>query len=440
MGGAQRRPTMRTRQPRQVAQKGSDARRDRSERGGVAELRRTSERRSNDADGLFASCLLLKLKHVLLRRSMAAAGAPADAAPSADPRRPGRGGAHSGRRARRARRCRRCFRSAPSACRVAADAAAPSGRVRSRLGDLRARGDRVQGQRPRHATTRSRVNFLVTYGATAPVAARRARDRRRAQGTPRSVRAPLAGHDELLARRRARHLGLSKTVDHDHASADVGDERACRLESTARHALTLGARRGGTRTLAEIPQDAYAWRDGTLFKTPVPHERRRGRVPARRRHASALGTHPMADELRTLGFPRRALSDDLVRTLAGDVRRRPDPREERRRMMLDIDLSDPDAFVDGIPHAAFQRLRVEAPVYWQPEKVGRGFWRSHALRRPDGGLEGPADVLLGARRYQHLRGARGGHVDAAAPHAQHGPAEAQQVPPASCRPGSPRAW
>ncbi len=43
-------------------------------------------------------------------------------------------------------------------------------------------------------------------------------------------------------------------------------------------------------------------------------------------------------------------------------------------MMLDIDLSDPDAFVDGIPHAAFRRLRVEAPVYWQPEKVGRGFW------------------------------------------------------------------
>lgn len=43
-------------------------------------------------------------------------------------------------------------------------------------------------------------------------------------------------------------------------------------------------------------------------------------------------------------------------------------------MKIDVDLSDPDAFVEGIPYAAFQRLRVEAPVYWQPEKEGRGFW------------------------------------------------------------------
>lgn len=43
-------------------------------------------------------------------------------------------------------------------------------------------------------------------------------------------------------------------------------------------------------------------------------------------------------------------------------------------MKLDVDLSDPDAFVGGIPYAAFQRLRVEAPLYWQPEKAGRGFW------------------------------------------------------------------
>lgn len=41
---------------------------------------------------------------------------------------------------------------------------------------------------------------------------------------------------------------------------------------------------------------------------------------------------------------------------------------------LDVDLSDPDVFVEGIPYAAFQRLRVEAPVYWQAEQSGRGFW------------------------------------------------------------------
>lgn len=43
--------------------------------------------------------------------------------------------------------------------------------------------------------------------------------------------------------------------------------------------------------------------------------------------------------------------------------------------MIDVDLSDPDTFVSGIPYPAFQRLRTEAPLYWQAEKDGgRGFW------------------------------------------------------------------
>lgn len=39
-----------------------------------------------------------------------------------------------------------------------------------------------------------------------------------------------------------------------------------------------------------------------------------------------------------------------------------------------IDLSDHDAFVDAVPHAAFARLRHEDPVHWNPEPEGRGFW------------------------------------------------------------------
>lgn len=39
------------------------------------------------------------------------------------------------------------------------------------------------------------------------------------------------------------------------------------------------------------------------------------------------------------------------------------------------DLSDPAAFVDGVPHATFRRLRAEDPVAWTPEcDGGRGFW------------------------------------------------------------------
>ncbi len=39
-----------------------------------------------------------------------------------------------------------------------------------------------------------------------------------------------------------------------------------------------------------------------------------------------------------------------------------------------IDLKDPDLYRDGIPHEVFARLRREAPVAWNPEEDGRGFW------------------------------------------------------------------
>ena len=38
------------------------------------------------------------------------------------------------------------------------------------------------------------------------------------------------------------------------------------------------------------------------------------------------------------------------------------------------DLSDPDAFAAGPPHASFRRLRDEAPVCFFPERNGSGFW------------------------------------------------------------------
>jgi cholest-4-en-3-one 26-monooxygenase len=42
--------------------------------------------------------------------------------------------------------------------------------------------------------------------------------------------------------------------------------------------------------------------------------------------------------------------------------------------LTDIDLTNPDTFVPGYPHEAFRLLRAEAPVYWHPERNGRGFW------------------------------------------------------------------
>jgi cytochrome P450 len=43
--------------------------------------------------------------------------------------------------------------------------------------------------------------------------------------------------------------------------------------------------------------------------------------------------------------------------------------------ITEIDLSDHDAFVDGVPYEAFARLRREDPVHWNDEPDGgRGFW------------------------------------------------------------------
>src|SRR5215213_10230392 len=39
-----------------------------------------------------------------------------------------------------------------------------------------------------------------------------------------------------------------------------------------------------------------------------------------------------------------------------------------------IDLSDHDAFVDAVPHDWFRTLRHEAPVFFNPEPDGPGFY------------------------------------------------------------------
>ena len=42
--------------------------------------------------------------------------------------------------------------------------------------------------------------------------------------------------------------------------------------------------------------------------------------------------------------------------------------------LSEVDLTDLDAFEHDVPHAMFDVLRREAPVHWQPEATGGGFW------------------------------------------------------------------
>jgi cytochrome P450 len=40
----------------------------------------------------------------------------------------------------------------------------------------------------------------------------------------------------------------------------------------------------------------------------------------------------------------------------------------------DLDITDPDVYVQGVPHATFKRLRDTDPVSWWDETDGAGFW------------------------------------------------------------------
>ena len=42
--------------------------------------------------------------------------------------------------------------------------------------------------------------------------------------------------------------------------------------------------------------------------------------------------------------------------------------------LTDVDLTDLDTFVRGVPHDQFDRIRSEAPVYFHPDTEGSGFW------------------------------------------------------------------
>ncbi|HBI18631.1 MAG TPA: cytochrome P450, partial [Brevundimonas sp.] len=65
------------------------------------------------------------------------------------------------------------------------------------------------------------------------------------------------------------------------------------------------------------------------------------------------------------------------------------------------DLKNPDLYVDRMPYGVFATLRREAPVYWNPETDGAGFW---AVTRHADIVEVSKQPLLFSSAY-----ANGGH-------------------------------
>lgn len=86
----------------------------------------------------------------------------------------------------------------------------------------------------------------------------------------------------------------------------------CTLSHDGAHVLTLEAGSGVPSPTGGTALDAYSWSDGTLRRTewslrPSGSRLRVGGVRLE------LGSHPIADELRDLGLPRRALTSGSVR-------------------------------------------------------------------------------------------------------------------------------
>ena len=65
------------------------------------------------------------------------------------------------------------------------------------------------------------------------------------------------------------------------------------------------------------------------------------------------------------------------------------------------DIASHDTYVEGFPHAAFERLRREEPVSWVEESDGSGFWA----------VTKHADVVEVSRDYQRFSASRGIRIE-----------------------------
>lgn len=104
--------------------------------------------------------------------------------------------------------------------------------------------------------------------------------------------------------------GFPKIVA-DIRRSDARGRRTTTLIVDGAHALTLAVRVSGRRRVPERPLDAFAVRDGVLWRTPFASSAEG--LGVRIGGASlALGAHPIADELRALGLGRRALASTSI--------------------------------------------------------------------------------------------------------------------------------
>lgn len=95
------------------------------------------------------------------------------------------------------------------------------------------------------------------------------------------------------------------------AITSSGNSQTSVLTVDGQHVLTQTVRAGGARTMPARDQISYALRGGVRYRTRAAM---RGTGMGARLGGATLelGTHPIADELRTLGLPKRALASTTI--------------------------------------------------------------------------------------------------------------------------------
>lgn len=109
--------------------------------------------------------------------------------------------------------------------------------------------------------------------------------------------------------------GLPKFVADIDISSE-GDTQTAVLRADGQHIITQAMKMGGNRTVADRGQVSYAVRDGLLHRSTSTM--RGERVAVRLGGATLeLGKHPLADELRSLGLPKRPLFSTYMAKMTG---------------------------------------------------------------------------------------------------------------------------
>ncbi len=90
----------------------------------------------------------------------------------------------------------------------------------------------------------------------------------------------------------------------------------CKLSCGGQHVLTLSLPRGGGRKLPESQMSTYSYIQGVPHKTRFT-QRSEGVGLKLGGAELALGPHPIADELRSLGLPKRAIMTAWMEKMQG---------------------------------------------------------------------------------------------------------------------------